>query len=197
MGKVVTGFSTSLDGFIAGPGDDVGHVFRWYGSGDVEYTMPNGKMTIMVSAVSAEYLRQLHRSIGALVTGRRQFDNTQAWGGSHPLDVPVFVVTHNAPQEWSHKRGSPFSFVTDGVESAIRQARAVAGDKDVAVDGASIVQQAIVAGLVDEIGIDLVPFLLGAGVRYFDNLAAEPIELERIRVIEAPGVTHLSFRVVK
>lgn len=196
VGTIGTGFSMSLDGFIAGPGDDVQHVFRWYSSGDTEYTMPNGTMMVKVSQASAAYLRELHATIGALVTGRRMFDMTGGWGGTHPLNVPVLVVTHTAPQEWP-KGGSPFTFVTDGVASAIAQAQAVAGDKNVAVDGASIVQQAIRAGLIDEIGVDLVPVLLGTGVRYFDHLGTEPIALERTRVIAAPGVTHLMFRVVK
>ena len=195
MGTVGTGFSMSLDGFIAGPGDDVQHVFKWYFSGDTEVKFPGG-MVVKVSPASAEHLRDVFRTTGALVTGRRQFDNTQGWGGRHPLDVPVFVVTHTVPEGWD-KAGSPFTFVSDGVESAVEQAQAVAGDKNVAIDGANIVQQCIKAGLVDEIGIDLVPVLLGQGVRYFDHLGTEPIELERTRVIEAPGVTHLRFRVVK
>ena len=112
------------------------------------------------------------------------------------MGVPTFVVTHTVPQEWVYE-GSPFTFVTDGVESAVEQAKAVAGDKDVAVGAASIVQQCIRAGLLDEIHIDLVHVLLGEGVRLFDHLGTGSIELERTRVVEAPGVTHLTFRVVK
>ena len=112
------------------------------------------------------------------------------------MDVPVFVVTHTVPREWNYE-GSPFTFVTDGLESAVEQARAVAGDKDVGVIGASLVQQCIRAGLLDEIHIDLVPVLLGDGIRLFDHLGTEPIELESTRVIEGAGVTHLTFRVVK
>jgi dihydrofolate reductase len=110
--------------------------------------------------------------------------------------VPTFVVTHTIPQDWVYK-GSPFTFVTDGVESAVEKAREVAGDKTVAVGAASIAQQCIRAGLLDEIHVDLVPVLLGNGVRLFDHLGTEPIELESTSVIEAPGVTHLTFRVVK
>jgi dihydrofolate reductase len=112
------------------------------------------------------------------------------------LDVPVFVVTHTVPREWVYE-GSPFTFVTDGVQSAVEKAKNVAGDKDVAVGAASIVQQCIRAGLLEEIHVDLVPVLLGDGVRLFDHLDTEPIELESTRVIEAPGITHLTFRVVK
>jgi dihydrofolate reductase len=117
------------------------------------------------------------------------------WGGGHPLGVPVFVLTHSVPQERVHE-GSPFTFVTDGLESAVAQAKAVAGDKDVGVIGANLVQQCIRSGLLDEIHLDLVPILLGNGVRLFDQ-TAEPIELESTRVIEGAGVTHLTFRIVK
>ena len=113
-----------------------------------------------------------------------------------PLGVPTFVVTHSVPQEWVYE-GSPFTFVTDGLESAVEQARAVAGDKNVAVGAASIAQQCIRAGLLDEIHIDLVPVLLGDGIRLFDHLGAGPIELESTEVIEGAGVTHLTFRVVR
>jgi dihydrofolate reductase len=110
--------------------------------------------------------------------------------------VPSFVVTHAVPQEWVYE-GSPFTFVTDGVESAVEQARAVAGDRDVSVGAASIAQQCIRAGLLDEVHINLVPVLLGEGVRLFEHLGDGQVELERTRVIEAPGVTHLTFRLVK
>jgi len=196
MVKVVSGFSMSLDGYIAGPDGDVGRLFDWYSSGDTEIKYPGGRVVVKVSPASAELIQDLNRTIGAVVSGRRQFDSVGGWGGRHPMDVPVFVVTHTVPQEWV-KEGSPFTFVTDGVESAIEQAKAVAGDKNVGVDGANVAQQAIKAGLVDEIFIDLVPVLLGKGIRYFDHLGVEPIELESTGVIEAPGVTHLKFRVIK
>jgi dihydrofolate reductase len=153
-------------------------------------------MVFMVSPQTAELLRETRRTTGALVTGRRTFDLTNGWGGRHPLDVPVFVLTHTVPQEWLYE-GSPFTFVTDGLESALEQAKAVAGDKDVGVGAANIVQQCIRAGLLDEIHVDLVPVLLGDGVRLLDHLGTEPIELESTRVIEGAGVTHLTFRVVK
>ena len=204
MGKVATGLTMSLDGFIAGPNDGPEHplgeggmrLFDWYSSGDTEYRLPGTEMVFRISPQSAELLREAHRKMGAFVTGRRTFDITNGWGGSPPLGVPTFVVTHTVPQEWVYE-GSPFTFVTDGVESAVEQARAVAGDKDVAVGAASIVQQCIRAWLLDEIHVDLVPILLGGGVRLFDHLGRGPIELERTRVVEAPGVTHLTFRVVK
>ena len=196
MGKVATGFSTSLDGFIAGPDGDVGPLFDWYFAGDTEYKVPGGRFTLRVSPQSAELLRESYEGMGALVVGRRHFDHARAWGGRHPMDVPVFVVTHSAAQEWVHE-GSPFTFVTEGVHNAVEQARATAGDKDVGVGGADVAQQCIKAGLIDEVGIDLVPVLFGEGIRFFDRLGNDKIELERTRVLEAPGVTHLRFRVVR
>ncbi|MDQ5818905.1 MAG: dihydrofolate reductase family protein [Actinomycetota bacterium] len=204
MGNVSTGLSMSLDGFIAGPndgperplGEGGERLFAWYSGGDTEYRLPGTEMVFMVSPQSAELLREAHSKMGAFVTGRRTFDITNGWGGSPPLGVPTFVVTHTVPQEWVYE-GSPFTFVTDGLESAVEQAKAVAGDKDVAVGAASIAQQCLKAGLLDEVHVDLVPVLLGGGVRLFEHLGTTPIELESTRVIEAPDVTHLTFRVVK
>ena len=204
MGKVATGLSMSLDGFIAGPndgpevplGDGGERLFAWYSGGDTDYRLPGTEMVFKVSPQSAELLREAHSKMGAFVTGRRTFEIANGWGGSPPLGAPTFVVSHTVSQEWVYE-GSPFTFVTEGVESAVEQAKAVAGDKDVAVSAASIVQQCIEAGLLDEIHVDLVPVLLGGGVRLFDQLGAGPIELESTGVVEGAGVTHLTFRVVK
>lgn len=195
MGKVMLSISMSLDGFIAGPNDDVQHLFKWYFAGDVEFPVQGGRMTLKVSQKSGELLEETMQNTGAMVAGRRMFDIAGAWGGTPPF-TPCFIVTHNPPQEWM-KEDSPFVFVTDGVESAIRQAKVAAGDKNVAVATPSIMQQCLKAGLLDEIHIDLVPVLLGSGVRLFEHLGIEPVQLEAIRVIEAPGVTHLGFRVIK
>jgi dihydrofolate reductase len=204
MGKVSMGLSMSLDGFIAGPNDGPEHplgeggerLFTWYSTGDTEYGLPGTEMVFRVSPQSAELLRRAHARMGAFVTGRRTFDITNGWGGNPPLGVPAFVVTHSVPQEWVYE-GSPFTFVTDGVESAVEKAREVAGDKDVAVGAASLAQQCIRAGLLDEIHVDLVPVLLGDGVRLFEHLGTGPIELEYTEVVEGDGVAHLTFRVVK
>jgi dihydrofolate reductase len=153
-------------------------------------------MVFQISRASAELLQEEWGKVGAMVAGRRMFDIAQAWQGKPPGGGPCFIVTHTVPQEWNMK-GSPFTFVTDGIESAIRQARQAAGDKNVAVSSANIAQQCIKAGLLDEIQIDLVPVLLGGGVRLFEHLGAAPIELESTGVIAAPGVTHLKFRIVK
>src|ERR687897_1059931 len=134
MGKVSTGLSMSLDGFIAGLndgperplGEGGERLFAWYSGGDTEYRLPGTEMVLKVSPQSAELLREAHGRMGAFVTGRRTFDITNGWGGNPPLGVPAFVVTHAAvPQEWTYE-GSPFTFVTDGVESAVEQARAAA-----------------------------------------------------------------------
>lgn len=198
MGTVAAGFSMSLDGFIAGPNDDVGRVFAWMFSGDTDIKVSTGDedMDLKVSASSAEQIDERTQLVGVIVSGRRMFDVAGAWGGKHPMDVPVVVVTHNIPQEWV-REGSPFTFVTDGVESAIEKAGNIAGEKNIGVGGADITRQCLKLGLLDEIQIDLVPVLLGQGVRLFEYLGIEPIELERTSVIESPGVTHLSFRVVK
>ncbi len=203
MGKVTFNMTMSLDGFVAGPndspenglGDGGDGLFNWYFSGDTEVTMSEGVPPLKVSKQSAEILRDGISTIGAGIWGHRTFDIAHAWGG-HPPGSPAFIVTHHVPQEWV-KEGSPFIFVTDGVESAIRQAKEAAGDKDVMICTANILQQALKAGRVDEINIDVVPILIGGGVSLFDRLGTGPIELERTRVVDAPGVTHLQYRVVK
>jgi dihydrofolate reductase len=203
MGKVTFNMTVSLDGFVAGPndgpenglGDGGDRLFNWYFSGDTEIPISDGNMVLKVSPQSAEILKEALGTYGAGVWGRRTFDIAGAWDG-HPPGTPCFIVTHTVPQEWA-REGSPFTFVTDGVESAIRQAKIAAGDKDVVVCTASILQQCFNAGLMGEIHIDVAPLLLGNGVRLFDHLGIEPIELEIIRAIEAPGVIHLGFRVIK
>src|SRR5215216_2645896 len=182
MGKVVFNMTMSLDGFVAGPNDgpenglgDGGEgLFHWYFSGDTEVKISEGTPVLKVSSQSAEILNESFKTYGAAVWGRKTFDIAHAWGG-HPPGTPCFIVTHNVPQEWV-KEGSPFIFVTDGVESAIRQAKAAAEDKDVVISTASILQQCLNAGLMDEIHIDMAPMLLGNGVRLFDHLAINPID---------------------
>jgi dihydrofolate reductase len=206
MAKVTVELSMSLDGFIAGPndnpenglGDGGDRLFKWYSTGDTDFPVPGTDMVFKISRASADFLRESWQNIGASVTGRRTFDIAHGWGGNPPggSDAPFFVVTHAPPQEWI-KPGSPFTFVTDGVESAIEKAKRAAGDKNVDLMGASIVQQAIKAGLVDEIQIDLAPVLLGGGIHLFNDLGTGPIDLERLQVVEGVDVTHLRYRVVK
>jgi dihydrofolate reductase len=203
MGKVVFNMSMSLDGFVAGTndspdnplGDGGGPIFNWYNSGDTDYAFPGMGLKVKVSKASVKRLEKAIKSAGALITARKTFDIANAWGGQHPANVPVVVLTHHIPQEWV-KEGSPFTFVTDGIESAVRQAKSLAGNKDVIVGTATTLQQCLNAGLMDEITIDLVPVVLGKGVKLFDNLKKMP-ELEQISVVEGHGVTHLQYRVVK
>ena len=113
------------------------------------------------------------------------------------MDVPVFVLTHNVPPEWVNKPGSAMHFVTDGIESAVKQAKAAAGDKDVGVGTATTTQQAIRAGLLDEIQVHVMPILLGGGVRLLDHLGNTPIQMETVEVRPDGQVTHMRYRIVK
>lgn len=196
MGKVVAEFTMSLDGFIADAKDDVRPIFGWYSSGDTDFSAPGSGMTFKLHRASADLLREQWNSIGAIVTGRRDFDVSNAWGGAPPLNVPMFIVTHQAPQAWAGA-DSPFTFVKEGVESAVRQAEQAANGKGIGISGSKIVQQALRAGLVDEILIHLAPILLGEGIRLFDQLGPQPRGLEILSVIDTPSVTHLRYRVIK
>jgi len=203
MGKVIFHNAISLDGFVAGPndspenglGDGGEKLHQLYFNGSEEIPTSDWQMTLKVAPESAKVLRESIARTGAEIWGRRTFDITGAWGG-HPPFTPCFIVTHHPPQEWV-REGSPFTFVTDGVESAVQKAKTAAGGKNVAISTASIFQQALAAGLIDEIHLSLVPVLLGGGIRLFGGLTEAPVDLEIIRVVEAPGVTHLSFRVLK
>jgi dihydrofolate reductase len=126
------------------------------------------------------------------------FDNAKGWGDDPPFHMPVFVLTHDAREKLTKEGGTTFTFVNDGIESALEQARAAAGDKDVSVaGGANTIQQYLNARLIDEMQIHLVPLMLGGGIRLFDQVDPELVELEGTRVVESPGVTHLKYRVVK
>jgi dihydrofolate reductase len=196
MGDVLASFSMSLDGFIALPDDSVGPLFEWYDNGDVEVRWPGMDMVSHVTPQSAGYLHGVIEGTGALVVGRRIFDYTHGWGGDHPLHVPVFVVTHRPADDWQREHpDAPFTFVTDGVESAVAQAQEVAGDKIVGVAGPNVVGQCLAAGLIDEVRVDLVPVLLGEGIRYFDELGDAPRMFDNPTVVEGDRVTHLIYRV--
>src|SRR6195952_2465145 len=197
MSKVVAIMSVSLDGFVAGPGDGLGEVFDWYfHSGDVQFeTGGSDPMTFKVSGASAEHLRGLWSELGAVLTGRRTFDKAEGWGGNHAWG-PAFVLTHHVPAGWP-RPNSTVHFVTDGIESAVNQAKAAAGGKSVGVHGADTIQQLLNAGLLDEISIDIAAVLLGSGVRFFDNLAGTPAILGNPTVIAGVGVTHLRYPVRK
>ena len=197
-GKVTTGFSMSLDGFIAGPNEDFQQLFAWMTSGDTEYTLTIGKkeQQLKIAAESVERFDDALNTTGALVAGRRLYELTHGWGGHHPVGAPVVVVTHRPRPEWV-KEEWPVTFVNDGLESALEQAKVIAGSKKVVVASATIVQQCLNAGLLDEIHIDLVPFLLGDGVRLFEHLKVAPVALEDPQVSIGTGVTHLTYRIKK
>jgi len=195
MSKVVAIMSMSLDGYVADLDDGVAEVFDWYTAGDVEiHTGGSDPMTFSVSEPSAEHLRALASDIGAMLTGRRTFDVAQGWGGNHAWG-PAFVLTHDVPAGWP-RPDSTVHFVTDGVASAVQQAKAAAVGKSVGVHGADTIQQCLNAGLLDELHVDLAAVLLGSGVRLFDNLSGTPAVLGNPDVIQGVGVTHLRYSVL-
>ena len=186
----------SLDGFVADRNDGVGEVFDWYFAGDVEFeTGGSDPMTFKVSRSSAEHLRSLWSGLGAVLTGRRTFDKAQGWGGNHAWG-PAFVLTHQVPAGWP-RHNSTVHFVTDGLESAVKQAKAAAGGKNVGVHGADMIQQLLNGGLLDEISVDIAAVFLGSGVRLFDHLAGTPVVLGNPTVTPGLGVTHLRYPVRK
>ena len=197
MSKVVAIMSMSLDGYVADLHDGVAEVFDWYfNSGDVAFdTGGSDPMTFKVSPPSAEHLRRLASGLGAMLTGRRTFDVAGGWGGNHAWG-PAFVLTHHIPDGWP-RPNSTVHFVTDGIESAVRQAKAAAAGKSVGVHGADTIQQLLNAGLVDEIHVDIAAVLLGSGVRLFDHLEGTPVVLGNPTVIAGVGVTHLRYPVSK
>jgi dihydrofolate reductase len=192
MGKVIAQASMSLDGFIADTNDQAGPLHDWYYNGNVEITGTD----FHTSPASAEYLRAAWSAIGADVIGRRLFDLTNGWNGRPVVGDHVFVVTHQPPADWPYP-DAPFTFVTDGLPSAIVQAQAVAGDRDVSITPGNIAGQAFQAGLIDEIRVDLVPVVFGAGVRYFGDYAGSPLLLDDPQIVQGDRVTHLHYRLRK
>ncbi len=197
MSKVVAIMSMSLDGFIAGPNDDVNDVFDWYfNSGNIEIaTGASDAMTFRVSPPSADHLQRWFSEVGAVLTGRRTFEKAQGWDGNH-FWGPAFVLTHQIPEGWP-RPNSTVDFVTDGLESAVAQARMAAAGKTVGVHGADTIQQLLNAQLLDELQIDLVPLLLGSGIRLFDRLVGSTGFLDSPTVTAGVGVTHLRYVVRK
>ncbi len=200
MGKVVVDLTVSLDGFVAGADDGPDlplgrggeRLFTWMTAGPESNRAENRLMPPDASKVVVD---EWMSDCGAIISGRRTFDIANGWKGGHPIDVPIFVVTHQAPMhgEWSPR----VSFVTDGIERALELAQEAAGDLKVSVSAADTAQQLLRAGKLDEIQISVVPLLLGAGVRLLDHIGPDPIPLEQTRVIESEGVTHLRYRVVR
>jgi len=185
MPKVVLDMAMSLDGFISGPhGED--HGLHDY------FFSPSG--------VIAEVVQEGLKTTGTIIMGRRAYEIGAAQQDGYaddPYQVPTFVLTHHVPEKVA-KGGESFIFVTDGIESALEQAKAVTGDRDVVVGGgADIAQQYLNAGLLDEIRIHLIHILLGSGIRLFDHIGVEQVGLEKNKVVDSIGVTHLRFRVTK
>ncbi|WP_405060665.1 dihydrofolate reductase family protein [Kribbella sp. NBC_01505] len=192
MGIVASAMSMSLDGYVTGP-----HVSRKNPLGEGGMVLHDW-LGPTATAADQAVLQEMGDGAGAILMGRRSYDisvGDGGWGDGGPAgQVPCFVLTHNPPAE----APDVFTFVTDGIESAVKQAKAVAGDKTVGLHGATAPQQALAAGLLDEIHVHLVPVLLGGGVRLFDLLGGGPIALDRTRVVEAgSGVTHLRYQVVR
>jgi dihydrofolate reductase len=196
MASVIANMSMSLDGFVADPSDSVDLLFGWYFTGTVPVKTADQRLTFQLSDASAKHMRKVQESVGAVICGRRLFDVAGGWGGQHPMGVPAFVVTHEAPGDWN-RPDAPVTFVTDGVASAVEQAKATAGDKSVAIASADVTQQCLSAGLVDAIQVDLVPVLMGEGIRFFDKLAGTPVVLDDPDVVAGTGVLHLYYLVLR
>jgi dihydrofolate reductase len=204
--------SVSLDGFAAGPNQSEEHPLGEGGEQLHEWVLKlaawrrsHGYEGGEVNASSA-VVEETLENVGATIMGRNMFgggpgpwDERDPWGGwwgdDPPFHHPVFVLTHHEREPLEKEGGNSFTFVTDGIESALAQAQEAAGGKDVALGGgAEVAQQYLAAGLIDEMLLHVVPILLGSGSRLFDNLGAAEVGLEQIRVVEAPDVAHLVYR---
>jgi dihydrofolate reductase len=201
-GKVCVDISMSLDGFIAGPNDGPGNglgdggerLHEWVydlATWREPHGMSGGEMNR-----DAEILDEAMSAAGAIVVGRRMFDNAEEWGDEPPFSVPVFVLTHEARDPLT-KGDTTFTFVQGDAATVLEQAHAAAEGRGVAIGGgANTIEQFLKAGLVDELQVHIAPIVLGGGVRLFEQLGPG-IELERTRVVDSPRVTHLRFTVRK
>lgn len=190
MGKVIIDITMSLDGFVTAPNDGMGN-----GLGDNGMVLH--EWVFNGNADDAQMLEGPAQTLGGCVLGRRTFDIAeQAWGDNPPFFGEIFVLTHR-PHEPLTRGPVTFTFVTDGMENALKRAQAGAGDKDVALMGANVSQQYLKAGLVDEMEIHVANVLLGGGRPLFANIGDQQIKLERIRVVPTPLATHIRYRVVK
>ncbi len=192
MGKVIVDITMSLDGFVTGPNDGMGN-----GLGDGGLVLHDWALNPTADD-NLVLFEEPMQTLGSCVLGRRTFDIAESvWGENPPFGpTSVFVLTHR-PHETLQRGMTTFVFVTDGLESALKQAQDSAGDKNVSLMGANVSQQYLKAGLVDEMEIHVANVLLGAGRPLFANIGADQIKLERLRVIPTPAATHLRYRVVK
>ena len=193
MAKVLTHMCMSLDGFVAQPDDSPAELFDWYWGGDVVVPSAQESMHFSVDAASAPMLRDLTSGCGAIVAGRRLFDQTDGWGDNHPAGAPVVVVTHRPRPDDAAAR-FPRTTFTASVEEAITTAKGIAANKFVTIASADVVQQALKLGLVDEICISQVPVLFGGGIRYFGPLVGH-VMLEDPVVVQGRRALHLRYPV--
>jgi dihydrofolate reductase len=193
MATVISNLAMSIDGFVAYPDDSVGELFDWYFDGPVEVET-HGGLVMRMNERSAAVFREALETVGAFLVGRRIYDHTNGWNGKPPADAPMVVLTHDPPDDWP-RDGVPITFATT-VEDAVAEAKALAGDKVVSVAGAAAARACLDAGLLDEVYINLVPVAIGSGVPFLAGIAGT-VRFEDPEVIEAPGVTHLRYRVRK
>ena len=212
-GKVVAEVSVSLDGYVAGPNPTLeqplgkgGDQLHEWAFGLKSFREPHG-LPGGETGPDDELVAESLRATGAIVMGRRMFSGGEGpwegdtnrkgwWGDNPPFHVPVFVLTNHQREPLAMQGGTTFTFVTDGIESAVEDARAAAAEKDVLVaGGANAIDQCINAGLVDELQLHLAPVLLGDGARLFDGVGPELPRFEVTHVLESPLVTHLRYRV--
>jgi dihydrofolate reductase len=215
MSKLRLNITMSLDGYVAGPnqsienplGEGGEHLHDWLFKLQT-FRALHSDASGGETGVNDDVLREAFENVGATIMGRHMFGPVRGswggdpckgwWGDNPPFHVPVFVLTHHAREPLAMEGGTPFYFITDGIESALAQARKAADGKDVVIGGgASVVQQYLNAGLIDELEIHVVPPFLCAGARLFDNLEGRKVRVEPIRTIAGPGVTHLKYRVLK
>ena len=193
MSAVIANLSMSLDGFIADPTTGVQELFGWYANG------PRHRRGLCRPPIpdDRDQRRAVSRRVGErrrVPVGRRLYDHTNGWGGRPPAEAPMVVVTHRPPDDWP-RDGVPISFAADGIQRAVAEARALAGDRNVAVAGAQLARECLDAGLLEEIVINLVPVVLCDGIPFLAGIRNGPVRLEDPEVTEAAGVTHLRYRV--
>jgi dihydrofolate reductase len=193
MGKVSTHMTMSLDGYIADCSDQPGELFDWYQAGPVSVKSANENIAFDVDEASAELLGELTEPGGVIVSGRRLFDIADGWNDAHPAGATIVVVTHSPPAD-AAERWPKTTFV-DGVEAAIAKAQEIAGEKNVTIASANIVQQALDLGLVDEVCVSLVPVLFGEGIPYFGKPAGGHLMLEDPVVVQGSRALHLRYPV--
>ena len=215
MTKLFADISVSLDGFVAGPNPrpeeplgDSGERLHDWAIRVAAWREAHGRDGEGATDRDDEVMRETIEASGAFIMGRQMFGGGEGpwgdepwegwWGDEPPFHVPVFVLTHHPREPLVKQGGTTFTFVTDGIESALEQAREAAGGGDIQVaGGANAIQQYLKAGLLDELQVHVAPVLLGGGVRLFDGFGNDEIELELVRAVESPHATHIKYRVVK